>query len=83
MNKSYRLSFAGAVLAAITTIGASTSIAAPASPLNPLTSVAGATEGRVEQIDYRWGRRCYRDCHVSRHGRLYCTWHCYRPRRWW
>jgi hypothetical protein len=48
-----------------------------------LKSLVEASGSPVEQIDSRWRRRCYKECFVGRHGRLYCSWKCYRPRVWW
>lgn len=83
MKTSYRWAFGGAVLFATVILGATASSAAPTAPVSALNSVIGSNQIEIEKASYRWGRRCYRECHVGRHGRLYCTWHCYRPRRWW
>ena len=74
---------------AIVTATASTLLLAaafsiPAGAAQPLPGLATAS-AVTEKVSYRrgWNRHCWRECRIGRHGRLYCTWHCYRPRRWW
>ena len=84
MTDRYRAALIAASMVfgvALASGGASAATVSPLSPLQPLTVTDG---GGVELASYPgWGRRCYRDCFIGRHGRTYCTWKCYRPRRWW
>lgn len=82
MRQTLRSATLALLVTAAAGLATSAAQAAPAGQFSPLKSVVAA-DGSVEQINYRWGRRCYRACHVGRHGRLWCTWRCYRPRRWW
>lgn len=84
MTSIYR-SIAAAILITGAGLLGTNASAAPAGPFSPLTPVVDSSKAELQQVDFRhhWGRRCYRECHVGRYGRLWCTWHCYRPRRWW
>jgi len=83
MKTTLRSATTAVLFAAAAGLAGTAANAAPAGQFSPLKSVVQASGGAIEQVDHRWGRRCYRQCHVGRHGRLWCTWHCYRPRRWW
>ncbi len=82
-NRSRAALLAVAIATGFAVTGGAASAAAtgPFSPLKPVTVAEG---GGVELATYgHWGRRCYRECHRGWHGRLHCSWECYRPRRWW
>ncbi len=84
MTSRFRVALIVAALACGGAFTSGTASAAPAGPFSPLQTATVADGGGVELANYgHWGRRCYRDCFVGRHGRTYCTWKCYRPRRWW
>jgi hypothetical protein len=81
MTTTYRAVAAALVLGATAILGSGGASAATAGNFSPLKSVIAGQSGGVEQAT--WGRRCYRECHIGHHGRRYCVWECYRPRRWW
>jgi hypothetical protein len=84
MLTKYRAALVALTIAAGTAMTAGTASAAVTGPFTPLKTATIAEGGGVELATYsHWGRRCYRECYRGRHGRLYCTWNCYRPRRWW
>jgi hypothetical protein len=58
--------------------------------VSQMPGAAAPSSGGLQLAEYRhgygrgnWGRRCYRECYRGHYGRMYCTWNCYRPRRWW
>ena len=84
MTYRYRAALIAASMTAAVLLTSGVASASSISPLSPLQTMTVTESGGVELANYgHWGRRCYRDCFVGRHGRTYCTWKCYRPRRWW
>jgi hypothetical protein len=86
MKMNYRAAMAALVLAGAAIIGSGGANAAAGGQFSPLPALSVGSGATLELANYRergWGRRCYRECHVGRHGRTFCSWECYRPRRWW
>ena len=81
MIKVYRAAAAALVLGGAAVLAGGSASAATAGNFSPLKSVVAEAKSGVEQANY--GRRCFRDCRVGRHGRTYCSWECHRPHRWW
>lgn len=85
MLNKYRAALIAVAIAAGSAMASGSASAAVTGPFSPLKSATAVDGGGVELATWRghWGRRCYRECYRGRYGRLYCTWNCYRPRRWW
>jgi hypothetical protein len=83
MKMTYRSAIAALVLGTAAMLGSGAANAAATGGFSPLKTATADAGGGLQLVYGGHGRSCYKDCHVGRHGRVFCSWQCYRPRRWW